>query len=195
MGKIVICMGPSSSGKDTVLNRILSENTYHLQNIVLHTTRPRRINEVNGREYYFCDEQQMKQLEEEKKIIELRKYITVNGPWYYFTTAKAIELNHHNYITTNTLEGYDHYLEYYGKENLLAILFQTEEGVRLERALERERRQQNPNYSEMCRGFLTDSEDFSEENIKKRPIDAIIENNETLEKTMQEVNKVLKHHL
>ena len=33
------------------------------------------------------------------------------------------------------------------------------------RALERERRQQTPKYAEMCRRFLADEEDFSEDNI------------------------------
>lgn len=195
MGKIVLFMGPSSSGKDTILQQILANNTYQLQNIVLHTTRPPRVGEVDGREYYFCNEEKMIELKRNKKIIELRKYHTQYGIWYYFTASSMIDLQHNNYITTNTLVGYDQYLEYYGKDQLVSILFDLDPGLRLRRALLREEAQDVPKYQEMCRRFLADSEDFSEENIKARSIDAINNNNSTLENTVSEVNKVLAKHL
>ena len=37
--------------------------------------------------------------------------------------------------------------------------------ARLQRALDRERAQEKPNYAELCRRFLTDTEDFSEEKL------------------------------
>ena len=43
--------------------------------------------------------------------------------------------------------------------------------MRLGRALERERRQQKPQYREMCRRFIADDDDFSEENMKRCGID------------------------
>lgn len=195
MGKIVLFMGPSSSGKDTILQHILANNVYHFQNIVLHTTRPPRIGEEDGREYYFCDEEKMIELERSKKIIELRKYHTQYGLWCYFTASSMIDLRQNNYITTNTLVGYDQYLNYYGKDQLVSILFDLDPGLRLRRALAREEAQDVPRYQEMCRRFLADSEDFSEENIKSRNIDAVISNNSTLENTISEVNKVLSKHL
>ena len=40
-----------------------------------------------------------------------------------------------------------------------------EDGLRLSRALDRERRQQNPKYAELCRRYLADEKDFSEKNL------------------------------
>ena len=42
---------------------------------------------------------------------------------------------------------------------------EVEDGLRLFRALQRERSQAEPKYAEMCRRFLADSEDFSAEKI------------------------------
>ena len=44
------------------------------------------------------------------------------------------------------------------------------DGVRLQRALDRERAQEQPKYAEMCRRFLADEQDFSEENLQKAEI-------------------------
>ena len=41
------------------------------------------------------------------------------------------------------------------------------DGVRLERALRRERQQREPNYAELCRRFLADEEDFAEEKLRR----------------------------
>ncbi len=52
----------------------------------------------------------------------------------------------------------------------MPIYLEVEDGLRLVRALERERRQDEPKYAEMCRRFLADEEDFSEENLIKSGI-------------------------
>ena len=44
---------------------------------------------------------------------------------------------------------------------------QTNQNERLIRAIDREKQQKEPKYEEMCRRFLADASDFSEENLKK----------------------------
>ena len=56
MGKIVYLMGKSSTGKDTIYKRLLTDNGFGLLKIIPYTTRPIRIKEKNGREYFFTDE-------------------------------------------------------------------------------------------------------------------------------------------
>ena len=58
--------------------------------------------------------------------------------------------------------------------------------MRLTRALEREKQQVQPKYAEMCRRFLADSEDFSEENLLKCDINKRYQNND-LERCIQDV--------
>ena len=45
----------------------------------------------------------------------------------------------------------------------LADVMGVEDGERLSRALNRERMQESPKYEELCRRFLSDAKDFSEE--------------------------------
>ena len=42
-----------------------------------------------------------------------------------------------------------------------------EDGLRLSRAVERERRQHTPKYAELCRRYLADEKDFSEEKLSE----------------------------
>ena len=53
------------------------------------------------------------------------------------------------------------------KNNLLPIYIEVEDKIRLLRAIHREEEQEKPKYAELCRRFLADEQDFSEENLKK----------------------------
>ena len=64
MGKIYYLMGKSASGKDTVYEQLLADETLGLHRIVLYTTRPARTGEQEGVEYHFTDETQAARLEE-----------------------------------------------------------------------------------------------------------------------------------
>lgn len=193
MGKIVIFMGASASGKDAIKGRILKENRYDLKEIILHTTRPMRTGEVNGREYYFVSEEERLAYRESGKIIENRTYDTMHGKWSYFTVDEKIDLENNNYLTSNTLEGYDCFLRYYGAQNLLPLYFYVEDGLRLERALKREQKQQNPKYAELCRRFLADTKDFSLEHIRERKIEEEnwVNNSGSLEDSFKQIDKIL----
>ena len=192
MGKIVLFMGKSASGKDAIRRHLIKTNKFAFKEMIMSTTRPIRTGEIEGREYYFKTEEEMHLLEQEKKIIESRKYNTIYGPWYYFTTSDSIDLNRYNYIGSNTLVVYDQFVKYYGTDKIIPILIDVKNDIRLERALERERKEKNPKYQELCRRFLADSEDFSLENIKKRNITNIISNNGDFNSTIEEVEKVIK---
>ena len=48
----------------------------------------------------------------------------------------------------------------------MPVYIEVEDGRRLLRAIEREQRQSEPRYAELCRRFLADTEDFSEEKLK-----------------------------
>lgn len=188
-------MGPSNSGKDTIIRTLVKENKFALKEMIMSTTRPIRTGEVNGREYYFKTVEEILDLERQGKIIEKRMYNTIYGPWYYFTPTTNIDLENNNYIGSNTLEGLDQFIKFYGVENIISLLIKVDDGTRLQRALDREKKEENPKYQELCRRFLEDSIDFSEENISKRHITSIIDNNSSLDNTLEKVEKVLKLYL
>ena len=164
MGKIFYLMGKSASGKDTIYKKI-REVCPELETIVLYTTRPMRDGETDGVEYHFTSEDQLKVFEDAGKMIEVRTYQTVHGPWSYATVDDgSINLDKKDYIVIGTLESYQKLREYFGKQFVEPIYISVDDGVRLERALARERMQKEPKYDEMCRRFLADQEDFSEKN-------------------------------
>lgn len=169
MSKIFYLMGKSASGKDTIYKKV-KEQMPELKTIVIYTTRPIREGELNGREYYFVDDDKLKELQEAGKVIELREYNTVHGIWKYFTADDGQFDGDDNYLAIGTLESYVQLRDYFGQERLVPIYVEVEDGLRLERALARERMQATPKYEEMCRRFLADAADFSVDNLKEAGI-------------------------
>ena len=191
MGKIYCIMGKSSTGKDTIYKKLIEDETLSLKEIIPYTTRPIRAGEQNGVEYFFCTEEQVDELLKQGKVIELRAYHTVHGIWKYFTVDDGqVDLKHQNYLMIGTLEAYLKIRDYYGEANVVPVYIEVEDGERLSRALARERQQDSPKYEELCRRFLADAKDFSEEKltdagIKQRFI------NQSLEETTDRIREMI----
>ena len=175
MGKIFYLMGKSASGKDSIYKRI-KEEIPRLKEIVIYTTRPMREGEKNGKEYYFVNRMEFDNLKNSGRVIEYREYQTVHGPWIYFTADDGQFDGEEDVLAIGTLESYMKLKEYLGKERLVPIYIEVEDGLRLERALQREREQKEPKYKELCRRFLADAEDFSEERLLEAEIQTRYEN-------------------
>mgnify|MGYP002510050013 CR=1 FL=1 len=186
MGKIFYVMGKSSSGKDSIFKEI-KKRMPELKDIVLYTTRPIREGERDGVEYHFVNEEKLKELESKGYVIEQRAYHTKCGIWRYFTADDGqIHLEREDYLVIGTLESYAAVKNYFGAGTVIPLYIEVEDGLRLSRALERERQQAEPKYAEMCRRFLADSEDFSEDNLKRAGIRTRFENVD-FEKTIEKL--------
>lgn len=171
MGKIFYLMGKSSSGKDTLYRKLTQENPYNLKSIISYTTRPIRQGEKDGVEYNFVGLDAFERFKEKGKIIEYRAYETVHGTWYYFLVDDGqIDLDNNSYLLIGTLEGYESLIKYYSEEEIVPIYIEVDDGERLQRALDREKTQPSPKYAELCRRFLADQSDFSEEKLQKNKI-------------------------
>lgn len=186
MGKIIYLMGKSSSGKDTIYQRLLASGL-KLERLVPYTTRPIRAGETEGVEYHFTDDAGLAAIRSAGKLVELREYHTCHGIWRYFTAVDdSMNLAENNYILIGTIEAYRRMTDYFGQEALLPVLIELDDGVRLQRALDRERQQDHPKYEEMCRRFLADSADFSEEKIAEAGIGRRFQNND-LDQCLEEI--------
>ena len=191
MGKIYYVMGKSSSGKDTIYKK-LSERMPELQRIVPYTTRPIRDGEQEGVEYHFVGEDRLREMQEAGRVIEVRAYNTKCGVWTYFTADDGqIDLEKKDYLVIGTLESFQALKKYFGEEKIVPIYIEVDDGVRLSRALEREQREKEPRYEEMCRRFLADSADFSEENLRRAGIRKRFVNME-LERCLEEIGAYIK---
>ena len=151
MGKIFCIIGKSSTGKDTLYQRILERKDLQLRQIVSYTTRPIRAGEVDGTEY--------------------------DG---------NIDLEKNNYLVIGTIASFVKLRDYFSEDAVLPIYIEVEDGIRLQRALDRERCQMHPKYEEMCRRFLADAADFSKEKLQEAGIHRIFYN-EDLERTEEQI--------
>ena len=193
MGSIYCIMGKSSSGKDTIFKLLLAREDLQLNRIVSYTTRPIRSNEKPGEEYNYVSIEEKDKLLNDGKVIEIRKYDTVHGPWFYFTVDDGkIDLENNDYLVIGTVESFTKIRDYYGDDVVLPIYIEVDDGLRLSRALERERQQASPKYEEMCRRFLADQQDFSEDNLKAARVSNLFNNDEDSVKTSEEIAQFIK---
>ena len=186
MGRIYCVMGKSASGKDTVYKKIL-EACPALREYVMYSTRPMRAGEQDGVSYHFVDDAFLDRMKQEGKLIESRTYHTVYGPWTYATVDDGqIDLAAGDYLMPSTLESFAELVKYYGKDRVAPVYIEVEDGERLLRAIAREKKQQVPKYAEMCRRFLADCEDFSEEKLQAAGIIRRYEN-DTADRVTREI--------
>ena len=165
MSRIFCLTGKSCSGKDTLCARIL-ERYPELKPVIPHTTRPRRPGEAEGQSYHFVTEEQLRRYEEEGRVIEKRVYHTTQGPWTYFTLRFALDTDR---LVITTLEGAQALMDCYGPDAVRLVYLHVDDRTRLLRYIERESRQERPDYAEVCRRFLADQSDFAQERLDRFP--------------------------
>ena len=189
-------MGKSASGKDAVYRNLLANEELSLRKVVGYTTRPMRKGEEEGKQYRFVDEEVYLRFREEGRLIEDRAYDTQLGVWRYFTADDGqIDLERASYLVIATPEAYPAIRAYFGEDRVRPVLIDSDDGLRLERALKRERRQEQPRYDEMCRRFLADRADFAPEKLAAAGITTRFENNDTLEACLETVSAYLTEQM
>jgi guanylate kinase len=188
-------MGKSSSGKDTIYNILkqkLDVNTY-----VMYTTRPMREEETNGVTYNFISSEEMQEYLDGKKkerVIESRTYQTVYGPWTYATIADSQFQSEKNMLMLGTIESYEKVKKNFETNeqiDVLPIYIEVPDNIRLKRAIEREEKQKEPKFEELCRRFIADSKDFSEEKLQNVEIKTRFQNMD-LDKCVNEIMQYIK---
>jgi len=136
MGKIISILGKSSTGKDSLLN-LMVEKGY--KRVISYTSRERRSNEVNHRDYHFVTKETMLKMIKNDEFVETRTYHVVGGEtWYYGINKNEIDLNSKdNYISVVDGDGFKELRDYYGNSNVLGIYLWINNRERLLRALNR----------------------------------------------------------
>ena len=189
MSRIFCIVGKSASGKDTIYKKIIKTYCSNLIPIIPYTTRPKRVGEINGVDYNFVNEEQLLSLEKEGKVIEKRQYSTTQGIWYYFTFKFEIEKKN-DYILITTLDGAAKIMEEYGSDLVHLVYLVLDDKIRLLRCIERESKQENPDYLEVCRRFIADQNDFSPSKISLFKNIHYINTNLNIEKCIEKWNEI-----
>ncbi len=196
MGSIFYIFGKSASGKDSIYKKLLEDEEVKLKSIVLYTTRPRRDGERDGESYHFSAEEEFQSLKKKGIIVEDRQYHTVHGLWRYFTVEDcSVNIEQNDYLVTGVLDSFvstrDYFEKRYGApDRVVPIYIEVDDGIRLERALLREKRPENRKFKEMCRRFLADDEDFSEEKLEKARITRRFVNDD-LDRVVKEIREYI----
>lgn len=85
-GTLILFSGPSGVGKDTVLEVVLDKNK-ELQKSISLTTREKRDNEIDGKDYYFISSSDFEDMINNNEVLEFAKY----GKNFYGTPKAPID--------------------------------------------------------------------------------------------------------
>lgn len=83
---LLVVSGPSGCGKDTVVAKMIGAHA-GIELSVSATTRPKRMEEVNGVHYFFLSREEFEQCIEEEDLVEWAEYVGN----YYGTLRSQLE--------------------------------------------------------------------------------------------------------
>lgn len=86
---LIVLVGPTMSGKTTLMNELVKDE--RVEKLITHTTRPMRVKEVNGVDYFFH-----KSYINSRNTLALREYEAINNDnkkekWSYWINKKDIK--------------------------------------------------------------------------------------------------------
>lgn len=188
MKKIIVLLGASATGKDTVAKHISEK--YSIPIAISYTTRPMRSNETQGVEYYFISDDEMHEKFKNGEVIEHTSYYIQSEDVSYTYANVVEEFEKGDYVLTilNPHGLYQFNKSQY-KDNLVSIMLNCDDRVRLVRSLNRD---ENVNVNEVLDRFRRDELDF----IERRPkTDYEIDTNKPLEEVFNNIDKVIENIL
>lgn len=188
MKKIIVLLGASATGKDTVAKHISEK--YNIPMAISYTTRPMRSNETQGVEYYFISNGEMHEKFKNGEVIEHTSYYIQSEDVSYTYANVVEEFEKGDYVLTilNPHGLYQFNKSQY-KDNLVSIMLNCDDRVRLVRSLNRD---ENVNVNEVLDRFRRDELDF----IERRPkTDYEIDTNKPLEEVFNNIDKVIENIL
>ena len=149
--KVLAFIGQTSAGKDTLMKSVLSADPQSY-GIISCTTRPPREKEIDGVDYYFLTEPQIRSELQYKNFLELASF---NG-WFYGTRTSDLSKQRINVGVFNP-EGIRNLMK--RKDiDLRVIEVQADKELRKQRYLERD---VNCDEAELERRLAADEKDFS----------------------------------
>ncbi len=87
MNLIFVVSAPSGAGKSALVLELEKKPSLNIKRVVTHTTRAKRPNEENGRDYHFIDTKSFRKMIEHGEFVE---YASVHGH-LYGTSRKALQ--------------------------------------------------------------------------------------------------------
>ena len=164
---ILILIGKGASGKDTVLNTLVTKHGY--KKIVTYTSRPMRKGEKQDVTYHFTSSQEFQKMIEQGLFAEYKTYNTEFGVWYYGTALDDLEKADDKSIIILTPDGYKDVINKLSKKPISIYLYANNSTIKKRL----KKRGDNPKEAE--RRVSHDNEDFK--GIENE-VDKIVYNND-----------------
>ncbi len=124
---MLILVGHSASGKTEIANQL--KRDYDMKKIITYTTRPKRINEIDGVDYHFVDEDKFLKLKEENFFVETTNF---NG-YYYGSSKNDVKDDAVVILDPQGLEKFKNS----NLDNIIAIFLNCDEEIRYKRMINR----------------------------------------------------------
>lgn len=155
MIKVLCLIGPSACGKDTLLQKVLKKSP-NVVPIVRYTTRPKRDNEIDGKDYYFISVEEFT-----KKVLDCQMSEAAEfRDWFYGTGKDTLDENLVNIMTCDLIAAITLSED---PELFVSIVYvETDAKERLLRSLKREK---DPDVNEVIRRFIDDEKKYSSEQM------------------------------
>lgn len=123
---MLVLVGPSASGKSAIVKELMKN--YGLEKFITCTTRPMRVGEVDGVDYYFLTEEEFSSLYSNNEFIETVYY---NGNYYGTLKKEAAD----NKVVILEPQGLNNFVRVL--DNVFAVFLQTDETILKERMIGR----------------------------------------------------------
>lgn len=153
---MLIVLGKTSSGKDSIVNKLISEHDYH--KIVTYTTRPMRDGEIQDKTYHFVTEKDFLKKVDDNFFAEWKTYDTIYGPWYYGSAKEDYQTEAENdrNVIILTPDGYRDVIKALGYKPPSIYIYASDETIK-QRLIER-----GDNPKEAERRLKHDTDDFKD---------------------------------
>lgn len=182
---ILVLVGKSSSGKDTLMKELVKSSSF--RGVISTTSRPIRGYETANINYYFTGTDEFLDKIKNNEFIEYRKYDTklngVDSIWYYGTEKKSIDTSKDSVLVLD-VQGLRDIRNYFPNENIIGIYLHCPLNLRTERA------KQRGSFCEIewNRRIQTDKVDF--ENVYN-VVDYVLNGAKTIKELINEVKEII----
>lgn len=186
--KLFLLVGKSASGKDTLMNMLLSDFK-EMKPLVSHTTRPMRTGEKDGETYHFVDNITFEEMLNNDEFLETTSYtIESENKIYRYGLSKKEVMDTPYAMTIVNPYGLNNLLaNKFIKDNVVSILITRNDKDRILAYMNRD---ENVNIKEMIDRYKRDEEDF--ENVMT---DYIIENDDAICDSYIKLYKLIKEEI
>lgn len=176
---MIVLSGASASGKTEAAKMLMSK--YGITRAITTTTRSRRYQEVDGKDYFFVTKETFEQMIADGAFVE---YTIYNGNYYGSSKSQIAD----NRSVVIDLEGLKSYTQF-NDERIVTFYLYASEDLCYKRMLER-----GDTLDDACRRLANDRKLFAKHRIPK--VDYIIDSEKkSIEEVADEVYRLYNEHL